>query len=226
MKQLSSIDHGSGLQRLEHATDADAAGKVTVLTDLCAGTDRRPRVDHRPCVHVGAEIDEGRHQHHAGRDIGRAAHHAAGHGAEAGLLEFRRAPALELGIDFVPPHGFAGRAGDHAHVVEPERQQHGLFQPLIDLPGAAWLPLGHARLAAIEQFKRRIDRLAHSASGLRPDLVAALEGLVDDLGKLVVGHFGPRTVSAAGCRGPDRRCQAGPRGGRTPSRNPVRSSVT
>jgi hypothetical protein len=31
----------------EHTADADAAGEVNVGPDLCAGSDRRPRVDHR-----------------------------------------------------------------------------------------------------------------------------------------------------------------------------------
>ena len=42
------LDHdGRGLQRLEHAADADAAGQVHVGADLRARADRRPRVDHR-----------------------------------------------------------------------------------------------------------------------------------------------------------------------------------
>ena len=67
-------DHRARLQRLEHAADAGAAGDVAVLADLRAGADRRPGVDHGALVHIGAEIDEARHQHHARRDIGRAAH--------------------------------------------------------------------------------------------------------------------------------------------------------
>ena len=40
-------DHGTGLERLEHAADADAAAEVHVGADLRAGADGRPRVDHR-----------------------------------------------------------------------------------------------------------------------------------------------------------------------------------
>src|SRR5450759_3607335 len=185
-KAIILDDHRPGLQRLEPAADAGATRDVAIFSDLRAGADRRPGVDHGAAIDIGAEIDEGRHQHHAGRDIGRAAHHAAGHRAEAGLAKARGVPALELGIDLVPPHRLAGAARDHAHIVEPERQQHGLLQPLIDLPAAVGLALGHARLAAVEQSKRGIDGLAHRALGLRADFVAALEGVVDNLGKLIV----------------------------------------
>ena len=51
-------DHRPGLQRLEHAADADAAGNMTVLADLRAGADRRPGVDHGALIDIGAEIDE------------------------------------------------------------------------------------------------------------------------------------------------------------------------
>ena len=139
--------------------------------------------------------------------IGRAAHHAAGHGAEAGFLELRRVPALEFGIDLVPPHRLAGSARDHAHVVEAERQQHGLLQPLVDLPAAVGLALGDARLAGVEQVERGLDRLAHRALGLGADVVARLEGLVDGLGKLV-GTWLTRLCSAAVCRGQGGGCQA------------------
>ena len=92
MKQLSSMMVGFGLQRLEHAADADAAREVAVLADLRAGADRRPGVDHRALVDIGAEIDEGRHQHDARRDIGRVADDAVRHGAEAGLPRTPAAP--------------------------------------------------------------------------------------------------------------------------------------
>ena len=47
MKQLSSMMVGRGLQRLEHAADADAARQVHVPADLRARADRGPGVDHR-----------------------------------------------------------------------------------------------------------------------------------------------------------------------------------
>src|ERR1041385_1334173 len=47
-------DHRVGLQRLQHAADADAAGEMTVLADLGAGADRGPGVAEAPCSAVGA----------------------------------------------------------------------------------------------------------------------------------------------------------------------------
>src|SRR6202012_747052 len=80
-------DHGFGLQRLQYAADADAAGNVHALADLGAGADRRPGVDHGALIDIGAEIDEGRHQHNVPGDEGRTAHDRAGHGTEAGVTE-------------------------------------------------------------------------------------------------------------------------------------------
>src|SRR5262249_53094956 len=67
-------DDGVRLHRLQHAADADAARKVTVLADLRAGADGRPGIYHGAAVDVGADIHEARHQHDVRRDISRAAH--------------------------------------------------------------------------------------------------------------------------------------------------------
>ena len=93
---------------------------------------------------------------------------------------------LNLDFDLIPPHGLPRPARDHAHIVETEREQDGLLEPLIDVPLAVGLSLGNARFAGIEQIEGGIHRLAHCALGLWADLVASLEGLVDDAGKLVV----------------------------------------
>src|SRR6185312_8845915 len=88
-------------------------------------------------------------------------------------------PALELRRYLVPPRGLAGAAGNGAHVVEAERQQHRLLQPLIDLPLAVSPALGNPRLALVEQFERVIDSLANLALGRRRNAVAGVEGGVD-----------------------------------------------
>ena len=59
------------------------------------------------------------------------------------------------------------------------------------LPRAVGLLLGDARLAAVEQVERLVDRLAHRALGLRPDVVALLEGVVDGLGEFGMRHAAP-----------------------------------
>jgi hypothetical protein len=59
------LDDGRvGLQRLEHAADADAAGQVHVLADLRAAAHGGPGVDHRAFVDVGADVHVAGHQHH------------------------------------------------------------------------------------------------------------------------------------------------------------------
>ena len=156
MKQLSSMMTGPGLQRLEHAADAGAAGDVAVLADLRAGADRRPGVDHGAAIDIGAEIDEGRHQHHARRDEGRAAHHAPGTARKPAFLNFAAFQPLNLESTLSHHTALPGPPGDHAHVVEAERQQHRFLQPLVDLPAAVGLALGDARFAGIEQIERGV----------------------------------------------------------------------
>ena len=196
MKQLSSMMTGSGLQRLQHAADADAAGEMTVLADLRARADRGPGVDHGAAVDIGAEVHERRHQDDVRRDVGRAAHHRARHGAEARFLETIGVPALELGRHLVPPGRAAGGAGHRRVVAQPERQQHGFLQPLVDGPCAVAAALGDARLAAVEQVERGLDRLAHRAFGGGRDVVALLEGVVDGLGEIGVRHaMSPASVA-------------------------------
>jgi hypothetical protein len=72
-----------GLQRLEHAADADAAGEVNVLADLGAGTDGGPGVDHGAFIDIGADVDVGRHQHDVLGDEAALAHDGGRHDAEA-----------------------------------------------------------------------------------------------------------------------------------------------
>ncbi|MGY4433028.1 hypothetical protein ACVWWO_005505 [Bradyrhizobium sp. F1.13.1] len=172
-------DHRLGLQRLEHAADADAAGDVHALADLRAGADGRPGVDHGGFIDIGAEIDERGHQHDVAGDEGRAAHDGAGDGAEAGVAKAVLAPAVELRGHLVPPGRLAGAAGNGAHVVEAEREQHRLLQPLIDLPLAVGAALGNAGLALVQNLQRVIHGLADLAPGRGRDAVARLEGAVD-----------------------------------------------
>jgi hypothetical protein len=166
MKQSSSMMTGSA---------CSGAGNVNPLADLGAGADRRPGVDHGSFIDIGAEIDEGRHQHHVAGDEGRAADNGARHRAKPGVAKPVFAPAVEFRGHLVPPRGLAGAAGNRAHVVEAERQQHRLLQPLIDLPLAAGLALGDAGLALVEQLQRGIDRVADFAPGRGRDAVAGIE---------------------------------------------------
>src|SRR5690606_38230475 len=149
-------DRRIGLQRLEHAADAGAAGAVHLLADLGAGADRGPGVDHGPVVDIGPDVHEAGHQHHVLADVAAAPRNGPGDRAEAGLAEARLVPAGPLGRHLVPPG--PGRDVDHAEaaadvlahdpvVVQAERQQHGLLQPLLGLPHALAVALGDPETA-------------------------------------------------------------------------------
>ena len=112
------------MQGLQNAANADSAGNVDVLADLGAGADGRPGIHHRALINISADIDVGRHQDSAFGNVGSAANGAGRHGAETGGLELGLAPTLELGRHLVPPLARGHAAGNRAHRIEPEAQQH------------------------------------------------------------------------------------------------------
>ena len=131
-----------------------------------------------PSSDVGAEIDERGHQHHARRDIGRAAHDRAGDRAEAGAAEIVGRHAGELGRDLVPPGRSAGGARDGDRVVEAEREQDRLLEPLVDGPPGR-RALGDADLSLVEEVERRFHRIADDARGALVDALALLPDSLD-----------------------------------------------
>ena len=137
MKQLSSMIAGSACSGSSTPPMPTPPERWHVLADLRAGADRRPGIDHGALVDIGAEIDEGRHQHHARRDIGGAAHHASR--ARRGSRRCGSGPRPSRRTWRAPcptRRAWPGPPGIDAHVVEAERQQHRLLQPLVDAPGA------------------------------------------------------------------------------------------
>src|SRR5690606_19617986 len=147
-------DHRICLLRHQYVADYDVNREQHILADLRAGADGNPSIDHRPAVHIGTEIDEARHQDDIRRDIGALAHHAIRHGAEPCLAELGFAPAFKLAWNLVPPVRIAaGAALYQRHVIEAERQQHGLLRPLIDDPAIRTL-LGDAERSVVKSFQR------------------------------------------------------------------------
>ncbi len=122
------------------------------------------------------------------------AHDRAGNGAKSRFAEPVLSPALHFRGDLVPPRSLTRAALDDPVVIEAEREQHRLLQPLVDLPRIrprrAGELLRHPGLAGIEQPERRLDRVAHLALGLRIDPRAILEGVVDQRLEAGVGHEG------------------------------------
>ncbi len=102
------LDDGRvGLQRLQHAADADAAREMHVLADLGAGADRRPGIDHGAGIDIGADIDEGRHQDHAGREIGARARPPCGTMRKPRGAEARSRPSPRTWRAPCPEHALA-----------------------------------------------------------------------------------------------------------------------
>ena len=109
-------------------------------------------------------------------------------GAEPGGTELDLAPAGKFGWHLVPPLRATRPAGNGFHVVEAEREQHGLFEPLIDHPFPVSTFFRHARLSRIEQCERLVDCIAHLTGRLVIDGFAGFECGIDGCGKLTHGH--------------------------------------
>ena len=195
MKQLSSMMTGPACSG-SSTPPMPAPPEMWQFLPICAqDADRGPGVDHGALVDVGAEVDERGQQHDAGRDVGGAAHDAAGDGAEAGAAEIVGGHAGELGGHLVPPRGPARGAGNRHHVVQAERQQHGLLEPLIDGPAVRTL-LGDAHLALVQQVERLLDRVADDAGRAGRNALALFPHRLDralQLGGVhVLRHRAPR----------------------------------
>ena len=150
-------DDRIGLERLEHAADPGTAGQVDVLADLRTAAHGRPGVDHRALTDIGADVHEAGHQDRALGDVRAAPHDRAGHRAEPGGAEIGLRPAAELRRHLVEPVARTRTIVDQDIVVQAERQEDGLLQPLVDGPAAMAVRLGHARLAPVEQRQRTVD---------------------------------------------------------------------
>ena len=139
-------DHGRGLHGFEHAADAHAAREVDVFADLGAGTHRGPCVDHRAGVDIGADVHVRRHQDGSRGDVGAVARHGLGHDPHAQL------PVAVLEFHLVVPLQFAGL--HLAHGLDREVEDHGLLDPLVDLPFAFGRVDGfrRAEFALVHQF--------------------------------------------------------------------------
>ena len=86
-----------------------------------------------------------------------APHDRAGHRAEPGGAEVGLRPAAEFRRHLVEPVARARTIVDQDIVVEAEREEDRLLQPLVDGPAAIPVRLGHARLAPVEQRQRAVD---------------------------------------------------------------------
>src|SRR3546814_16985399 len=105
-------------------------------------------------------------------DKGTASDDLAGNGADTSSLKASLAPPGGFRGDLVPPGRAAGAAFDQFHVVQAEGQQHGLFEPLIDLPRPVGVALGDAVAAIVKPRPRTLNRLPHRPGARPPQPVA------------------------------------------------------
>ena len=90
-------DCRGGLQRFQHAADTDTAGKVAVLTDLCAGAHCGPSVDHGVLADVGTDVDKRGHQHDTRSDVAAVAGDCGRNTADAGFFPIGLGKMIEAG---------------------------------------------------------------------------------------------------------------------------------
>ena len=157
MKQSSSMITGSACSGSSTPPMPTPPERWQLRADLRAASHRGPGVHHGAAADMGADIDEAGHQHHAGRDVGAAAHHRARHGAEAGLPGSGRRPSRRTSSAPCPTPARRRRPASARESLQPERQQHRLLQPLVD-PPARLGRLGHPRLAARRAAPARARR--------------------------------------------------------------------
>ena len=173
IKAVVLDDRRPGLHRLQHAADPHAARQVHVLADLRAAADGGPCIHHRARVHIGPRGS--RNSASAPRPARYRPSGARRSWAPRGKPADFHSPSPQRGpfaVDLVPPAAALGAARLHFHVLQAEAQQHRLFRPLVHVPVAVVLPLGHAQRPAVERGQRRLDRLARLTLGGGGDRVA------------------------------------------------------
>src|SRR3569832_2433979 len=180
-----------GLHRLEHAADADAARQMHILADLRARAHRRPGIDHRAFIDIGADVDIGRHQDHVLGDEAAAPRNNKQDHAESALGEILGAVAGEFGRHLIVKLHRIGavHAGARRHVVfETDRQQYRYLDTQIHGPCAV-LFLRYPQAALFELRDHLRNRVADfRGRRFRRKIGAVFPGLIDDLLQLC-GHI-------------------------------------
>jgi len=179
-----------GLQRLQHPTDADAAGQVDIRPDLRAGANRCPGVDHGPGPDPGADVHVAGHQHRVTADKSATTDRCRRHHAGAGFTDsvIAAGPAQWQLVEEARVRGF-----DHFVLVDPERQQNRFLQPLVHTP-LTRLPkrFGHTEAAAFQAVQALLDGLAElGRRAPRRQIPALLPGSLDQILQMslvLVGH--------------------------------------
>src|SRR5690606_33597659 len=125
---------------------AHAPREMAILTDLCAGADGGPSVDHRSGANVRSDVDVAGHQDSSGFQMGAIADGAGGHHAYARILEVLLERDLVVKLERPDFHCL--------HLLDAEVEQHCLLDPCVGGPSARAILRGHAKGARIETSKR------------------------------------------------------------------------
>ena len=137
----------------------------------------------RAFVDIGADIDVRGHQHHVPADEAAAARDRGRHYAKAAGGKLLAAVVAELGRHLVVVLGRG--PGHHLVVVQPERQQHRLLQPLMRDPLAVDF-FGHAQPPGVERGDNLLHRVADFRVGrARAQFGALVEGQLNRLLQLL-----------------------------------------
>lgn len=104
-------DGGIGLKGLEDSTDSDSSAEVDVFSDLGAGANSGPCIDHCAFIDKGAKVDITWHENYVFGDIASAADDGRGDDAKAGILEILFGVVLKLEGYFIEESERAGFDG-------------------------------------------------------------------------------------------------------------------
>ena len=132
-----------------------------ILTNLRTRAHGGPRIYHRTSIHISAQINKGRHQHHARRDKSRLTNNTIWDRAKPCCMPLLITPAFKFTIDLIPPATTLGAAVLNRHILNSKPQQNRFFSPLVHMPIAAFLLFSHAKRAPIKRVQRLFNRLAH-----------------------------------------------------------------
>ena len=147
---------------------------MNVFTDLRAGADGSPGINHGAFVNVGADVNVGRHQHGVAGDECALTYRCRRHHAETFFLETRFVIVSEFHRYFIEVAAF--RTIDNLVIVNTEREQYRFLQPLMRHPLTIDL-LSDAQRAGIQKGDNLVYRFAgHGIHIGRRDVGATLEG--------------------------------------------------
>ena len=108
-----------------------------MASDLGAGSDRYPGVNHGALTDVCADVDIGGHQNCVLGDVGALSDDGMRNNADFGFLELVRGVAVELQRDLVVERGARNREIVVGHGSE--IKENSLLDPLVGNPGAVFL---------------------------------------------------------------------------------------